>query len=105
MLCAALYTRVKQGGTIPSQRMPKDRLIDELIFLSTLLSNEFVFGTKGIVQNSEETLKRLEVGPTSSRATRASPDLSATDGPSHHHRRRVADRTLAPRAIHRPRAL
>lgn len=61
MLSAALYTRVKAGGTIPSQRMPRDLVLEELSFLSSLLQNEFVYGTKGMIANSDDTLARLEV--------------------------------------------
>lgn len=61
MLSATLYTRVKQGGAAPAQRMPLPVMLEELGFLSQLLKNEFVYGTEGLQANAMNTVSSLEV--------------------------------------------
>ena len=61
MLCSAMYTRVKAGGTAPSQRMRRTDLLDELHFISRLLQHEFVYGTEGLEVNAAQTIASLEV--------------------------------------------
>lgn len=71
LLAAALYTRVKAGGTAPSQRMERSQVISELSFLSRLLQNEFVYGTEGLEANAAKTFASLQVRRSRSRFYRA----------------------------------
>ena len=59
LLSAALYTRVKAGGTAPSQRMPLALVHDELAFLSDILRSEFVYATEGLRINTAKTIDSL----------------------------------------------
>ncbi|BGP40730.1 hypothetical protein JCM10450v2_004726 [Rhodotorula kratochvilovae] len=61
MLCACLYTRVKAGGAAPSQRMERADLLQELHFISHLLSNEFVYAPEGLEANADRTIQALEM--------------------------------------------
>ncbi|KPV77785.1 uncharacterized protein RHOBADRAFT_48040 [Rhodotorula graminis WP1] len=61
MLCACLYTRVKAGGAAPSQRMDRADVLDELHFISHLLSNEFVYAPEGLEANVDKTVRALEM--------------------------------------------
>ena len=60
VVALALYSVIKVGGPIRSQRIPlKPKLFDEVSFLSRLLKNEFVYDTGGLEQNLQMTLDRL----------------------------------------------
>lgn len=60
IVAAAMYTRIKQGGGIPNQRITYRVLFNQVSFLSELFRGEFVFPTEGIVTNLHTTLKGLE---------------------------------------------
>ncbi|PWY97414.1 acyltransferase-domain-containing protein [Testicularia cyperi] len=53
---AALYTKVKQGGTAPMQRMTRNELLSECLFISSVLRNEFVFGVDSLEVNVDNTI-------------------------------------------------
>ncbi|CAO1634993.1 unnamed protein product [Sympodiomycopsis kandeliae] len=59
LLCAALYTRVKQGGTAPMQSMSMTSLLQECAFISGILRNEFVYGTEELEVNVSKTISTL----------------------------------------------
>lgn len=59
LLCAALYTRVKQGGTAPMQSMTFNALVSECAFISGILRNEFVYGTEELEVNVRRTIDGL----------------------------------------------
>ncbi|EPQ29051.1 uncharacterized protein PFL1_03340 [Pseudozyma flocculosa PF-1] len=56
---AALYTKVKQGGTAPMQRMTRSELLRECSFISSVLRNEFVFGTDTLEGNVDKTIEGM----------------------------------------------
>ncbi|KAF3922524.1 hypothetical protein ABW21_db0201269 [Orbilia brochopaga] len=60
IVCAAMYTKVKQGGGPANQRISGQQLNDHVSFLSRLFRNEFVFPTEGLKTNLSKTLKDLE---------------------------------------------
>ncbi|KAK6533805.1 hypothetical protein TWF694_002734 [Orbilia ellipsospora] len=60
IVCAAMYTKVKQGGGPANQRISYKDLFDHVSFLSRLFRNEFVFPTEGLLANLDKTLKELE---------------------------------------------
>ncbi|GAA5826424.1 hypothetical protein JCM11251_002361 [Rhodosporidiobolus azoricus] len=59
MLCAVLYSRVKAGGSAPAQRMERSAALNELHFISRLLSNEFVYSPEGLESNAVRTIASL----------------------------------------------
>ncbi|GAA5851497.1 hypothetical protein JCM8547_001112 [Rhodosporidiobolus lusitaniae] len=59
LLCAVLYSRVKAGGAADSQRMKRIDALQELHFLSRLLSNEFVYSPEGLEANAARTIDSL----------------------------------------------
>lgn len=59
LLCAALYTKVKQGGTAPMQTMSRAQVLTESAFLSGILRNEFVYGTEGVEVNVDRTIQEM----------------------------------------------
>jgi hypothetical protein len=59
LLCAALYTKVKQGGDFKYQRMSYSELRAEVLFLSQLFRGEFIFPPEGIDANLEKALRSL----------------------------------------------
>ena len=60
ILSVALYTKVKAGGAAPSQRMTRSAVIEEISFVSSLLKNEFIYGTEGLQANADATIARFE---------------------------------------------
>jgi len=60
LVCAALYTQVKQGGGPAIQDMMYQALYDQVQFLSSLLRGEFIYASKGLEKNLQNTLERLE---------------------------------------------
>ncbi|KAF6767404.1 Phospholipid/glycerol acyltransferase [Kalmanozyma brasiliensis GHG001] len=56
LAAAALYTKVKQGGTAPMQRMTRKELLNECMFISSVLRNEFVFGVDTLETNVDRTI-------------------------------------------------
>lgn len=60
LLCASLYTKVKQGGTAPMQTMSREDLLSECAFISGVLRNEFVYGTENIETNVDRTIQLLK---------------------------------------------
>lgn len=56
---AALYTKVKQGGTAPMQRMTRQQFISECLFISSVLRNEFVFGVDSLEVNVDRTVEGM----------------------------------------------
>lgn len=60
LVCAALYTKVKQGGALELQRMSYDQLREQVFFLSQLFRGEFIFPTQGLDANLDQALARLE---------------------------------------------
>ena len=77
LVCAAMYTRIKQGGGPSQQDISFADLHDQVLFLSTLFRGEFIFATEGFEANLDRTLRRLEAdgmlrlerGPASGSAT------------------------------------
>ncbi|KAF3938870.1 hypothetical protein ABW19_dt0208569 [Dactylella cylindrospora] len=60
IVCAAMYTKIKQGGGPANQRIGWQQLYDHVFFLSRLFRNEFVFPTEGLLTNLKQTLRELE---------------------------------------------
>lgn len=60
LVCASMYSRVKQGGDHKNQRMPFDALRKQVLFLSQLFRGEFIYPTEGLAVNLENTLHGLE---------------------------------------------
>lgn len=59
LLCAALYTRVKQGGTASAQTMRRTAILSQLAYISGILRSEFVYGTEGAEANVDRTIAAL----------------------------------------------
>lgn len=59
LICAALYTRVKQGGGPANQDIPYQDLYNQVLFLSSLFRGEFIFPSEGLVANLEKSLSSL----------------------------------------------
>ncbi|KAL1627729.1 hypothetical protein SLS56_006178 [Neofusicoccum ribis] len=60
LVSAAMYTRVKQGGSPAHQRISYTDLYAQVSFLSQLFRGEFIFPTEGLPTNLERTLQSLE---------------------------------------------
>ena len=60
LVCAAMYSKVKQGGALENQRMSYTQLRDQVFFLSQLFRGEFIFPTQGLDANLEQALQSLE---------------------------------------------
>ncbi|KAF1955759.1 glycerol-3-phosphate acyltransferase [Byssothecium circinans] len=60
LVSAALYTRVKLGGSAEHQRLPYPELRDHVHFLSQLFRGEFIFPTEGLEHNLSQTIALLE---------------------------------------------
>lgn len=60
LVCAALYTKVKIGGSDSEQIMPYKQLYDYVFFLSQLFRAEFIFPTTPLEENLAATLRGLE---------------------------------------------
>ncbi|KAF2429021.1 acyltransferase [Tothia fuscella] len=60
LLSAALYLKVKVGGSPESQRMSYPQLRDQVFFLSQLFRGEFIFPPEGLTVNLEKALHSLQ---------------------------------------------
>jgi glycerol-3-phosphate O-acyltransferase len=60
LVCAAMYTRIKQGGGPSIQDIDYQELRAQVLFLSTLFRGEFIFPSEGLEANLEKSLQRLE---------------------------------------------
>ncbi|CAK7265096.1 hypothetical protein SEPCBS119000_001329 [Sporothrix epigloea] len=60
LVCAAMYTRIKQGGGPAQRQISFDELQEQVLFLSTLFRGEFIFPSKGLEVNLDRTLRGLE---------------------------------------------
>ncbi|KAL8738154.1 MAG: hypothetical protein Q9181_001012 [Wetmoreana brouardii] len=60
LVCAAMYTRVKQGGGPDNQRISFDELCEQVAFLSSIFRGEFIYPTAGLLPNLHRTLLGLE---------------------------------------------
>ncbi|GAB7338873.1 hypothetical protein MBLNU457_5559t1 [Dothideomycetes sp. NU457] len=60
LVCAALYTKVKQGGGAENQIISYQDLYDYVYFLSRLFRSEFIFPTTPLTENLSATLSALE---------------------------------------------
>lgn len=60
LVCASMYSRVKQGGDFKNQRISFDALRTQVLFLSQLFRGEFIYPTEGLAVNLENTLAGLE---------------------------------------------
>ena len=60
LTCAALYTKIKQGGEAARQSMSYDELKSYVYFLSQLFRAEFIFPTAPLEQNLSATIEGLE---------------------------------------------
>ncbi|RIB04285.1 acyltransferase-domain-containing protein [Gigaspora rosea] len=60
MISVAMYTKIKQGGAKPAQRLDMDTLLKEVEFLSQLLKGEFVYNPGEIKNNLYKTLLGLK---------------------------------------------
>ncbi|CAG8665972.1 18965_t:CDS:10 [Gigaspora margarita] len=60
MISVAMYTKIKQGGAKPAQRLDMDTLLKEVEFLSQLLKGEFVYNPGVIKNNLYNTLVGLK---------------------------------------------
>ncbi|KKY13708.1 putative variant 1 [Phaeomoniella chlamydospora] len=60
LICAALYTTVKQGGSSTNQQISWDDLRSQVIFLSQLFRGEFIFQAgEGLDKNFDRTILTL----------------------------------------------
>ncbi|KAI4130840.1 MAG: hypothetical protein LQ338_001517 [Usnochroma carphineum] len=60
LVCAAMYTKVKQGGGPANQRISFDELYEQVQFLSFIFRGEFIYPTAGLLPNLHRTLLGLE---------------------------------------------
>ncbi|KAL8700714.1 MAG: hypothetical protein Q9201_005305 [Fulgogasparrea decipioides] len=60
LVCAAMYTRVKQGGGPENQRISFNELYEQIAFLSSIFRGEFIYPTAGLLPNLHRTLLGLE---------------------------------------------
>ncbi|KAL8694819.1 MAG: hypothetical protein Q9218_000578 [Villophora microphyllina] len=60
LVCAAMYTKVKQGGGPDNQRISFNELYDQVGFLSSIFRGEFIYPTAGLLPNLHRTLLELE---------------------------------------------
>lgn len=60
LVCAALYLKVKLGGSKDTQRTSYASLREYVLFLSQLFRAEFIFDTRPLDENLRDTLKQLE---------------------------------------------
>ncbi|KAL8807274.1 MAG: hypothetical protein Q9182_000779 [Xanthomendoza sp. 2 TL-2023] len=60
LVCAAMYTKVKQGGGPENQRISFDELYEQVGFLSSIFRGEFIYPTAGLLPNLHRTLLGLE---------------------------------------------
>ncbi|KAL8712980.1 MAG: hypothetical protein Q9220_002840 [cf. Caloplaca sp. 1 TL-2023] len=60
LVCAAMYTKVKQGGGPDNQRISFDELREQVGFLSSIFRGEFIYPTAGLLANLHRTLLGLE---------------------------------------------
>lgn len=60
LVCAAMYTKVKQGGGPDNQRISFDALYEQVGFLSSIFRGEFIYPTAGLLVNLHRTLLGLE---------------------------------------------
>ncbi|TVY42307.1 putative glycerol-3-phosphate acyltransferase, mitochondrial [Lachnellula occidentalis] len=60
LVCASMYTRVKQGGSPANQRISYDELRSQVLFLSQLFRGEFIYPTEGLGANLDNTLRAFE---------------------------------------------
>ncbi|KAL8749508.1 MAG: hypothetical protein Q9184_006781 [Pyrenodesmia sp. 2 TL-2023] len=60
LVCAAMYTKVKQGGGPANQRISFEELYEQVQFLSTIFRGEFIYPTAGLLSNLQRTLLGLE---------------------------------------------
>ncbi|KAF2483201.1 acyltransferase-domain-containing protein [Neohortaea acidophila] len=60
LVCAAVYTKVKNGGTLDEQRITYQELEDYVFFLSQLFRAEFIFPTTPLEENLRSTVQGLE---------------------------------------------
>ncbi|KAL8928902.1 MAG: hypothetical protein Q9172_000740 [Xanthocarpia lactea] len=60
LVCAAMYTKVKQGGGPDNQRISFEALYEQVGFLSSIFRGEFIYPTAGLLPNLHRTLLGLE---------------------------------------------
>ena len=60
LLCAGMYTRIKQGGGPANQRISFQDLYQQVAFLSQLFRAEFIYPIEGLAANLMKTLLGLE---------------------------------------------
>ncbi|KAL9636077.1 MAG: hypothetical protein Q9204_002391 [Flavoplaca sp. TL-2023a] len=60
LVCAAMYTKVKQGGGPDNQRISFDDLYEQVGFLSSIFRGEFIYPTAGLLVNLHRTLLGLQ---------------------------------------------
>ena len=84
LVCAAMYTKVKQGGGPDNQRILFDELYDQVAFLSSLFRGEFIYPTAGLLPNLNRTLLGLETdGVITIVRSAVQDDTKLADSPSH----------------------
>ena len=59
IVCVALYTVVKLGGSKVDQRMRYTDLLDEISFLSSLLKLDMIYKPGGVENNMRRTVRWL----------------------------------------------
>jgi glycerol-3-phosphate O-acyltransferase len=60
IVCVALYTKIKQGGTAQTQRLPEEELAKNVEFLSRFFRSEFIFPAgQGLEYNLRSALDKL----------------------------------------------
>ncbi|KAI4246773.1 MAG: hypothetical protein L6R40_001802 [Gallowayella cf. fulva] len=60
LVCAAMYTKVKQGGGPDNQRISFTDLYVQVGFLSSIFRGEFIYPTAGLLPNLRRTLFGLQ---------------------------------------------
>lgn len=78
LAAAALYTKVKQGGTALMQRMTRKELLSECLFISSVLRSEFVFGVDSLEVNVDRTID----GMVAAGILERHPDIRSEEGGS-----------------------
>ncbi|KAL8782663.1 MAG: hypothetical protein Q9213_005202 [Squamulea squamosa] len=60
LVCAGMYTKVKQGGGPDNQRISFEALYEQVGFLSSIFRGEFIYPTAGLLPNLNRTLFGLQ---------------------------------------------
>lgn len=76
LVSASMYTVIKAGGSLETQKISYASLREEVSFLSQLFRGEFIFKSEGLAGNLEQTILKLESDGVIKVNRKSSPDSS-----------------------------